>query len=394
MNAPVRAESLSLEAQIAPMFAEPGHENWAPMATMVAQKWMARSRASMAAALTRAGEAALGDALSPEWTPRFSAWRPEFAIAERAAQQGHAALALLQFALACDPGSTDLRLSATCPEEACLYVDGSLIRVHGNCTLHIRAGEFSLVSDSGAHCFRLHGHRWTRDVADSLPGWACEPSAATAPRNLIRAALPSSQGVFPWPEQRTLLGIALGRCEPARELPDSAAVQAALLRLAQRAPDYADWVAGAIDTLVLLHGEDSSSADFPGLVVLAAPTDALDACESLVSQAARQYLSRLASIVPLIQPGSEEIHYLPERRSYVTTRHLLAQAHEKANVIAMLGMLETDCAATRRRRALRRMQFGVELAGLLDVAGSLTEGGRALWHQLRSLAASALLDVR
>ena len=63
MNAPVRAESLSLEAQIAPMFAEPGHENWAPMATMVAQKWMARSRASLAAALTRAGEAALGRAI-------------------------------------------------------------------------------------------------------------------------------------------------------------------------------------------------------------------------------------------------------------------------------------------------------------------------------------------
>lgn len=393
MNAPVRPDELTLEERLAPMFAGPAGAGWADIAAAVSQKWMARSLTKIRAALAQAGEADLAELLARDLPPRSSAWRPEFAMAERAAAQGQYALAVMQVAMACDPGADGLHLSATCPREACLYLDGWLFPVEGACKLAIQSHQINLTSARGRHVFRFEQTGWAPETGASPPGWECERLSCTAPRTLIRAVLPSSQGVFPWPDQRVMLNIVRGRDVGTAHAPGSAEIRAALERLARSAPGYRDWVAGAIDTMVVLHGEPSSSADFPGLVVLGQQTSSLDACESLVMLAAPQYFSRLASIIEIVQPGAEEIHYVPERRSYVTTRHLLAHAHEKANLIAMLGALASSCAEARRRWALRRMQFAVEFQQLLRDARSLTPAGAAFWSRLQQLAQAGRGDA-
>ena len=389
MNAPVHPRDLSVEERIAPLFAGPHCDGWADMAEVVSRKWMLRSRDRIHAALEQAGETRLASQWMPALAPRFSPWRPEFSMAARAAAAGHPAMAVLQHALACDPGSRSFELTAQCDREACLYLDGSLIPIRGECTLQVSADRIQLTSEGAQRRFRLDRNVWTADRPEQLPGWVCERQPGPAPRILISAALPSSQGVFPWPEQRVMRNLAQGRGPDESDPPGCADIRAALELLATAAPGYREWVAAAIDTILVLHGESSSSSDYPGVVVLGAQASRLDACEAIVMQAAPQYFTRLVSIIELVEPGAEEIHYVPERRSYVTTRHLLAHAHEKANLIVMLAKLAPECAEAQRRLALREMQFAVEFGHPLHSARSLTPAGVEFWSSVQQLAAPA-----
>ncbi len=56
--------------------------------------------------------------------------------------------------------------------------------------------------------------------------------------------------------------------------------------------------------------------------------------------ASQQKLFQLSLACELVAKDEEEIHYVPSRRTYVTTRRLFAAAHQHVNAIRALAALK------------------------------------------------------
>lgn len=324
--------------------------------------------------------------------PRGSPWRPEVGLVSAACTSGHTELAALQLAVMCADASASVRarVEPTSP----LLVDGWLVPVQGDVVVQADVGGMSIKSGLGAVSFRTEGRRLVGASPDSGSFWRVNPTGSRQPRYVIESPLSFSSGIFPWPVK--FAGPVLGK-DPQDSVPMSRSMDAlsrAMVLIDETSAGYAEWIGSATDGLVLAAGPvraGISSPDFPGLVALSSLGDELDHAEAIVAEACHQYLFQLLLVTPLTEAGVEEIHYIPVKRSYLTTRRALVAAHAHVNVILMLRQLEKrpeHHASAKLRIARHQLTLDTDCMPALRASKQLTEAGRELYLRVQELVAA------
>lgn len=380
---------------LAEAFASPLSSDTQILSALVAGKWLARERDRLIEGLQQHDLTAFADALAAFAATGERARRPGIGRAARVARQGHWSFAALQFACAAPIGPAQVTLQMDIASAHELFVDGWLVPVHGR--VHLERDAHGLVLASGGVEAHFVADAWSLRPEGAPPpaSWVVHPLAIGGPHYLVESELRSTAGIFPWNadavRQRTLAAAPNRAGAPgiADTTPfDRWPIAATMALLRRTAPAYADWVSAVTDGCLLIEGDannGTSSAELPGLVALTTQTSLVRCAETLLAQASQQYLSLCLLATPLAEESREEIHYSASRRSYLTTRRLLAGAHEHANAQLMLDAMavEPQVAEEARARAqLRRLMLAVESQPLLNRSRGLSTAGQAMWQVL------------
>lgn len=370
-------------------FASPLGEPTAIASQTIARKYLESIRTRLGEALRAKGQPSLAARLDGDYLARGGAWRPEVGIARTALTSNRVELAALQ--LAAISAHEGLRLQAQIDEPSVLAVDGWIVPVHGATAVETAGGQLRVSSASGQAEFRCNGGRMTRVASDAGMYWDVTAIDGPPPRYAIESRLGFSAGNFPWPA--TFQTAAGGARDHGPATGPVDALARAMRLVGEAAPEQAEWIGCVVDGFLLATGPATygiSSPDFPGLVALSSSGTELDYVEAVVAEACHQYLYQLLLVSPLTQAGTEEIHYIPARRFYLTTRRALVAAHVHANVILMLRQLATvpEHADSARFRIVRRMlMLDTDCLPALDNSAQLTAAGRELYSRVRELVA-------
>lgn len=316
-------------------------------------------------------------------------WRPEIGMALSACDAGKIMLAAFQ--LLVTRASTQVRFSGNL-EKSSLFVDGWLIQVEGATSVLSGGGLLQVRSALGEVNFLDIGNWWELVGASADSGWIVYRSAVSRPRYIVRSDIPGSSKMFPAIGKSAGLQ-ALSDRSPCNEMASGAtkAINAALIGI-ERSGNYGGWLATAVDGIILTGGDvpvGISSPNFPGLIALNDQGSVLDYAETIVSAVCHQKLFQLAMIHALTEPGKEEVHYVPERRSYTTTRRALAAAHEHINAICMLNGFQDPSVPSELidiRIRKRELMLMVDCVSPLEKSEILTPAGKHLWQHLKSLS--------
>lgn len=309
------------------------------------------------------------------------AWRPELGMAA-ALCRVNPELAVLQLAMI---ASCDGPLSVTIEKAGRLYLDGETWIVRGICTLEKLDGQ--LLLGVGGETIPLEHDKalWRPRNRSERRGGAI-PLASHGPRYLLSFADVGVAGTFPDPRTaRNRAGDA-----PLERFNDEKQVIDALDEMQTFSPGHLQWVSSVVDAILCVPRLSGgiSTPSFPGLVAVAGGLSTHEAMELLVCAAAQQNLYQLA-LLGTLTDGTEEVHYIPSRRSYATTRKTLGAAHEHVAALSLLRRLAAHgCRGVDvdRRLAMRKLMFEAECFQALERSRVLTEQGRELWSLLKASA--------
>lgn len=352
----------------------------------IANKWRENTSRRIAAKLHESGNTKLADQLENHPTPA-RAWQPALGLAVDALTQGKAPLAALQLCVSGDTTPVPSTIQAHIGEKSRLFVDGWSVDLLGDTEIKFDDRAMTIESTLGCTRFQRNGQR-----LQPFESTVKHPSTNTAAgfRYVVPQATTAVTGQFPWPPHNS----PKKQFGPARQARFQATLQSALSLLASTGHNSETWVTETIDGCLNIAGPRSlgvSSPKLPGLIALGPQTSVLKCFAELVAQASQQHLFQLLLMSDLIQSGTEEIHYLPTRRVYLTTRRLLAHAHEHANVAIALRAIPAkseyreDVESTLDHRL---MAFHVECAPGLEKSQTLSASGRNLWNALRTQIAA------
>lgn len=371
------------------LFALPPAMAVADVSARVAAKVFEQARGNISRKLQQQGEPALADAMAALATPE-RCWRPELGLALAAAARGEAVIAALQLTAAAPaPG---LHLHAAVNEDTGLFVAGAWLPLRGHISIDTDATTLEIRSSHGTTTLSHKLGNASHPRGDIRGHWqVCSGSPAPF-HYAIDSRLTAATGLFPWPQAK-----------PRTAPPDDAfsaaptlqRVEQALDLLAAKAPEYRQWLDTIADGLLLTQGSGRgglTSPEFPGLIAISALTSPLDLLEALVAATCQQKLFQLSLVTALTASQSEEIHYLPTRRSYITTRRCLSAMHEHKNLIRLLSTFREDpehaeLADSRIRR--RQLLLQTECAPALARSSSLSAEGRDFLQALSQCADSA-----
>jgi HEXXH motif-containing protein len=370
-------------------FGSPTSERSPEAALLVANQWSERIQRELVQSLLVKGHASVAGKITNLRPPESLRWVPELGFAARANRNGDAALGALQFVVACVGNGEHVSVQAKIGAPSHLFLHGWLLPVAGVCTVSSVQGDLELTSDVGYARFSSQQGGFVPLETPASP-WSVANLGQAAPSYAIQTNLPLVEGVYPWLRSDEHSDQSLRQDITMTRIVES--LRETLGFLHQNSARYAAWVTGAVAGVLLTsEGQDRaiSSSEFPGLVALGPSTSVVACAETLVGQACQQYLRQCLLIAPLVSEGTEEIHYLPMRRTYVTTRRLLATAYEHANALALLYDLQRDVTRAdeiRERAMLRKLLYKTECAAHLAQASTLSRAGRSLWERVEALA--------
>lgn len=372
-------------------FASPLGVETSKVSQIVSGKYFERTRHRLLESLRKAGHRSLTIQAENLSAPRGSSWRPEVGLASTACATGQMELAALQLAVLSADADISVRARVEAPSP--LLADGWVVSVQGDVAVQTGGGELSIQSDLGFVNFRTEGARLVDAAPDSNQFWRVSAIECRQPRYAIESNLGFSAGNFPWPAKFGDAGPSKLAQDSASTAHSTAALSRAMALVGETSPHYMEWISSVVDGFLLAAGPATygiSSPDFPGLVALSSLGNELDYAEAVVAEACHQYLFQLLLVSPLTAAGAEEIHYIPARRFYLTTRRALVAAHVHANVILMLRQLETrsEHAASAKLRITRRLlMLDTDCMPALQVSTQLTETGRELYLRVQDLVA-------
>ncbi|WP_434030670.1 hypothetical protein [[Pseudomonas] boreopolis] len=374
-------------------FASPLGAYTAQASRTVAGKHLEWIRTRLAGALRGIGHASAAAWLAGSFTPRGSAWRPEVGLARTALAANRAELAALQLAAISAEDTLSLRMHLG--EPSILAVDGWIVPVRGTTSVESADGQLQVESELRRFEFSSDGRRMTPAETSGDGLWKVRAIGDRLSRYAIESAMGFSAGNFPWPATSHAL-TGLLRDSVASRHANIDALDRALELISESSPEHMEWINCVVDGFLLAAGPASygiSSPDFPGLIALSSSGNELDYAEAVVAETCRQYMFQLLLVSPLTATGVEEIHYIPARRFYLTTRRALVAAHVHANVILVLNRLVGSSGysdSVRLRIARRRLMLDTDCLHALDRSIQLTDTGRELYSRIQELIAHSL----
>ncbi|MET0890408.1 MAG: hypothetical protein ABWY09_09750 [Stenotrophomonas maltophilia] len=320
-------------------------------------------------------------------------WRPEVGMAAHLCTT-RPQLAALQFiaAVASHAVPADVTLELGAPGR--IYVDGHRLEVAGTTTVRVETSTLELESQRGHWSLRHDGTRFSV-LSSPVGGERCvlrwRPGSGL--RYLVDVGIGHTEGVFPDP-------LACAGTVPGLSRNDfRVAVQGiteAMEIIHEASASYAAWIDTVIDgVLVTRDALDCglSSPGHPGLLAVRSGREPLDYVEMIVAAAAQQKLLQIAMITPLGEQGREQLHYLPHRRWYNTSRRALASAHEHHNVSRVLACIAARSGADgalRRRIARRQLMLALDGRQPLQRDHALSAAGARLRQMLDAGSPSSL----
>lgn len=352
----------------------------------IARRYFERTRLRLVAAL--GAHEALHEGLAT-LTPRGAAWRPEVGLSQTALSAGFPELAALQLAVI---GQRNETLRTQVDRPTSLAIDGWVVPVRGQTSVETREDWLRIESDAGEVEFHGDNGRMRCDAGTTGRFWNVAAIRGRQSHYAIESRLGFAAGNFPWP---TVLDTQTAIAQRGPQ--DASSVDTltdAIALIGDVSPDYAEWIGNVVDGFLLANGPANygiSSPDFPGLIALSSTGGLLDYVESMMAEACHQYLFQLLLVTPLTAGGTEEIHYIPARRFYLTTRRALIAAHVHANVIAVLARVAAHpkhAAAARMRMVRRRLMLDTDCWPALERCTQLTEAGTELYTCVRALTDS------
>ncbi len=382
-------------------FASPGSGDAPGAVRPLAAGRLHGTRRRVAEALARAGVDAAARSVLAFTAGAGSAWRPETGLALQAHRAGDHALAALQLgaAYAATGGGAAIEVSLDAP--TWLYLDGWLMPVEGRARLTTDAGAITVRSERGGATYTLYqGNTWIPDEAPGGP-WRPHPSGGMTPRYVTASGLRHSIEGFPWisaPPSATVTPAS--PASPVSPEQRIAALHAGWRLILDRAPAYAAWVASTAAGCLLLESSDGvfqaqsgSSYDHPGLIAVEPPECPVFCGEILVHECSHQHMLVYTMVVPLVRPGSAEVHFSPIKRARRTIDRVLSGAHAVGNMILYYEAVRRSMAldpASQERFEQHRAWFAADYRPALDASESLTAAGRDLWQALcRAVDAAA-----
>ncbi len=324
-----------------------------------------RVQASLVRCLSRLGHEQLADVVEQSPADPLGAWRPEVGLAARRAGDECPAVAALQWLGAF--GRPGLHIEVHVPEPSAVFHDGEIYPVSGSVSLSVNESSGSdssrvvllgnrLMEKTSARCAASSGSPYIAEVESGTPGSYPDP-------------------------------IGLGGRRMQHSEAGATKAWRAYEAVAEDS-DYGPWVTSVVRGLLIARGGSaiaSTDPGYPGLVALPGTAGTLESFERLVDAASQQKLFQLSLACELVAKDEEEIHYVPSRRTYVTTRRLFAAAHQHVNAIRALAALKARRleGQLEKRIATRHLLLNTECSDQLDESTSLTEEGRAVWRILK-----------
>lgn len=323
--------------------------------------------------------------------PSQSCWRPEMGIAVARSPES-LKLAALQFALVARPGDRELTVVLDAPGR--LFLDGNAWQVRDEVVFRMDCESVEVRSSTGVASFRFEFGNWEVARFPEAGAFLAKAIGNSHPRYVIELCEHSSLGQFPNPVNAK--SESMQHSSWADESINEIAL--ALKLVGESSPAYVAWLASVVNGIVLVKGKGISvcSPDFPGLIALQSGLAAIDYVELMICAASQQKLYQLARVFPLTEPGVEEVTYIPARRTYVTTRRVLAAAHEHVNVISLLMTLSSGagvCTDIERRVQARQLMLEINCMPVLDASRILSISGSELWTRLREVNQANCMSV-
>lgn len=327
-----------------------------------------RVQASLVRCLTKLGHGQLAEQVEQAPADPQGAWRPEVGLVARRTGEECPVVAALQWLGAF--GRPGLHVEVYVREPSAILHEGEIYPVSGSVSL--RVNESSRSAGSRVLLLGNRGAEKTSANHSASPSWSYSPYIAE-----VESGAPGS---YPDP-------IALAARRMQHSEAETTEVWRAYEAVAED-PDYGPWVASVVRGVLITSGGSAISStdpEYPGLVALPGTAGALESFERLVDAASQQKLFQLSLACELVAKREEEIHYVPSRRTYVTTRRLFAAAHQHVNAIGALASLNAHRLEGQlaKRIATRRLLLDTECFDQLDESTSLTEEGHAVWRNLK-----------
>lgn len=377
-------------AMFAPEFACPSAGDSTDIVETLARTRFDATKRVVVRALSDAGMITTADQLAAISEPDGNTWRPETGLAQSASTQGRHDIAALQLTLA-NAGSGGVgSVEVEVEGEDLLFFDGWLMPVAG--TSRVRADNDAVRISSGANELkfsRKQGHWVPTDEAPLI--WNVHSTdVRIGPKYISRTSLKNSAHGFPWPSTQGAASIQPTVKRDASE--KIATIRAACELLAEHSRGYSSWMANTATGVLLLDSgglntaSSNSGFDHPGLIALDPPECPVHCGELFVNECTRQHLLIYMMVAELVANGHGEIFYSPVKRTYMTTRRSLANAHIVGNLILYYRDLERARKldrASRERYWLHHIAFAEECVPALDGSRQLTEAGTAMWNQIR-----------
>jgi len=359
-------------------FASPYEAQSTNVPALVAMRVFERTRKAILARLEDDASTVLSDHVLATVAPLSGTWRPELGIASNALEQD-AVLAALQFLIAFYTGSFEI--SGTLEKPGKLFLEGDIVVVAGTVIILATDDTLTVRSEAGDKRFERRFSIWINPHR-SRP--VLPPASAEGRGFYFMTSLRTAQSaVFPDPFSTDTLSLV-------DEAKAHDVIANAISALDVIAAGYGAWIRDALVGASLVPKGTNiavTSPRYPGLVALQSDIDRLDYVEVLVVAACHQRLCQLALVRNLGMPGREEVHYIPTRRSYLTSRRALAASLEHINVILACESIEAIGEEGRdleRRIERRRLMLATDCVPVLERSDTLSEAGAELWRWLKS----------
>jgi hypothetical protein len=344
---------------------------------------------SLVKSLADAGEARLMEFVRRPLISGKNYWRPELGISRQNVRAGQPILGAVHWICGFLADQADIDVSLEPGSK--LFLDGSTWCFQSAARVAVTRGVLDIrAAEIAVRLVQSQG-RW-RQAALMAP-----PESSADRPYLARIEAAGVAGAYPNPFDWSCQ--AIDGLIPSPDRVNLSEEHAALLPLLEGDSEYAAWITSVVAGIVVTSGDAavaSTDPGFPGLVFLRKASGAAEAAERLVDAASQQKLFQIAMAFPLTEPGREEIHYLPSRRTYTTTRRLLSAALQHVNAIgALVGMRDavTATESVHELVSARRLLLEAECWPALEASKTLTPHGAVLWAEIKDSALPVLEAV-
>lgn len=348
----------------------------------IAYRYAEAVQSDLVLSLEAAGEVRLAELVGTPIAVDVNHWRPEVGIARVNIRNGDPLVGAVHWIsafLACPPD-----ISIPLPPGSKIFLDGSTWCLPS--PTHVAISSESIHLDSGETRVQLERREgvWRRQgFADFMP-------RTVRPLNVSVMDGAGVPGLYPNPFNSNVQVMTVEDSHGSNKAVELSYRRAFAL-VSELSNPHAKWISSAVAGAVLTFGDSevsSSDPSYPGLIALKNVASATEAVGRLADAASQQMLFMLAMAFPPTELGREEIHYLKSRRTYTTTRRLLASAFQHINAIAVLTALRVEDEASLLQEAVsaRRLLLESECWPALEASKGLTIEGKALWSDLRDLA--------
>lgn len=341
-------------------------------------------QASLASALEASGEAQLAEIVSQSLIADRNLWRPELGVIRQCVRSGQEMVGALHWAAAFAEQPLNLRFELA--PGARILIDGHGLQFDSAVSVSVCDNLLAMQSTEVHVTLVRKGDLWVRsDSSDDRP----HPSWPRYTSTIDGVGVP---GTYPDPIGHKARCLSPDHPEGVYD-----AYRDAFALIGSSTSPYGEWIRSTTTGVVLTSGDaevSSTDPSFPGMVVLKNVASTVEAVGRLADATSQQKLFQMALAFAPTVSGGEEIHYLRSRRTYTTTRRLLASALQHVNAIGALSSFTflDDARVLGQTIASRRLLLECECWPALDASKTLTQHGAQLWRDLKRAADS--LPVR